>query len=288
MTKPTELFLLGAMRSGTTYLRNVVGSNPSVMTLGSEMNNFWTETANAPCGKVAHCLPRKAKDATPELIERVRQEFTGFYKNKNIPSNIVYRCYRKIRYKNESLIKQGTPFYLLNKSTHLLNKVDFINAIFPHAKYIFIIRDIYSQSNSLNNHLKQYTTQNTIPNYPRKNGECWSFSENNTTTDFSDIPYYWIEQNSIALISLDKLNKEQVLYIDYNMICNELGQSLKKISEFLGITYNIDQISNQAINNTTISPLTSWESQLSSKQKDTIDKTIKNFEDDYKYIMSHL
>ena len=172
------LFLLGTMRSGTTYFRNVLSANNNFQVLGSELNDFWTKIGNAPCGVVTECPPRATQDATNEIKMAVRNAFFQQFNRRNHPVQLIRRGYRRIRYGNETLFKNGEPYFLLNKSTHLPNKLEYINEIFPDARFIYILRDIYSQSHSLARHFDVHIKKTPISIFlPDKPGHCAGIAE---------------------------------------------------------------------------------------------------------------
>ncbi|NOY54034.1 MAG: hypothetical protein GXP58_10540 [Deltaproteobacteria bacterium] len=78
MRSPANLFLLGVMRSGTIFFRNLFSANRRIQVVGSEMNRFWTEVGCVPCGTVACCPSGSASDAV-EVCDRVRRAFDLFY-----------------------------------------------------------------------------------------------------------------------------------------------------------------------------------------------------------------
>ena len=239
-------FILATLRSGTTYFRNILASNQNILTFPRELNSFWTEYGQAPCGVSAQCPACKAEDLTDETRAVVQKFFYDSYKNRNSVSRLTYRTYRKFRYNNETVVKKGQPFYVLNKSTHLLNKISYVNSIFPESRFIFILRDIYSQCNSLKRHLAKMDKMGKwLIQYPSEPKECWRFIPiNDTKTDksanqtgyvFRDICRYWIEQNSTALRDLEKIPRDRKLFIKFSDITNNIEKVLSKVETFLEI-----------------------------------------------------
>lgn len=285
------------MRSGTTFFRNVLSANPNVQVLGSELNVFWTRVGRAPCGTVPCCPQRKSADATPETIDAVQRGFSKRYVARNFPYHLVYRIYRMIRYGNETFLKGGSPYYLLNKSTHLNNKIPFLDQIFPEAKYIFVLRDIFSHANSLYRHLYRLQKEGYDIFYPdRTDRGCWRFipvrgrerRPDNTMEvgfPFSDVPRYWLEQNAIALKALQGLDTQRYRCIQYQDIVERLPLTLHRLEEFLGTELN-QRIHTGLINNYTLDPLSAWESELNEDQLTIIKDTLSANQGLLKFIYS--
>ncbi|MFP3982438.1 MAG: sulfotransferase family protein [Desulfurivibrionaceae bacterium] len=290
------LFLLGLMRSGTTFFRNVLSANNNIQVLGSELNKFWTEIGQAPCGTVPQCPVRIRDDATEEISSAVQKWFAQNYQNRNSLYNLTYRTYRLARYGNQTLLKYGDPYYLLNKSTHLNNKIAFVDRIFPEAKFIFIIRDIYSHSNSLYRHLLRMQRKGYTIYPPDDKGSCWGFvpdREKNTNDDisgnktfsFEDVPAYWFQHNLIAIKVLAKLAQDRVFYIQFDDIVRDLPSILHRLGQFLHGELN-QKTTRKLINNYTVDPLEEWKETLTERQMKAIDNMIETNRNDYEYIYS--
>ena len=283
------LFLLGVMRSGTTFFRNVLSANRFIQPLGSELNSFWTNVGDAPCGAVPLCLPRSEEDVTDEVAKRVFAYFDENYMRRNSPCRIIHRTYRRFRFGNGTILKGGAPFFILNKSTHLLNKIGYINALFPRAKFIFIVRDIFSHAYSLDRHFAKYTSKTPVSiSLPEGPGYCWSFNPkkegDHESYRFSDIPRYWIEQQYTALKSLQKVDNGRVLYVKFEDVVGQLDQVVERVARFLGVTDLNHDICKKLVNNTTVDPLHQWQLEMPEFQLGEVRKVIDGFHEQYAFI----
>ncbi len=289
----TPLFLLGVMRSGTTYFRNVLASNAQIMSLGSELNRFWT-MHGVPSGTVEVCAPLTASDCVATTIENVHNYFNQRYLSRNYPKALCYRAYRKLRYGNETLVKNGSPFYLLNKSTHFQNKIKFVDAVFPDAKFIFIVRDVYSQSYSLFKHFENDEKNGKYHAcYPNQPGYCWSFYKKGKHNNpcgwgLADLPRYWVEMNYLAMCDLNAVAKDRVLYIDYTDVVNDLPVVLDRVAAFLQTEQINKRVSSHLVNNQTTRPLLQWRDEFSADQTSIIKDFIAENKAKYNYIQSCL
>jgi hypothetical protein len=288
------LFLLGAMRSGTTYFRNILSTNSNIQVLGSELNQFWTKTGKAPCGLVKNCPPMMDTDVTTEIETDVRHYFDQQYRMRNSPYKCLYRTYRRLRYGNESLIKSGNPYYLLNKSTHLLNKVPFIDRLFPEALYICIIRNPYAQAYSLYRHLMLLQETGWSMSYPTQpTGSCWSFRPCTTNTKptpimFHDIARYWVEQNTMLINALDNRAASRVIYIAYEDLVTKPNSTLDYLKDFLEMDRLNINFSRRPVNHFSHNPLNDWEKELTKEQIDGIETTLIKYSSEVEQIRNHL
>jgi len=276
------------MRSGTTFFRNLLSSNRRIQVVGSEMNRFWTEVGRAPCGTVPCCPSRSASDAV-EVRDRVRRAFELFYRRRNHPMQLVYRGYRKIRYVNETILKRGEPFFILNKSTHLMNKIGYLRAIFPEARFIILVRDIHSQACSLRKHFRRIAERRgLIPEYRPGTGECWSFSKGGRCAaweeSFDSIPLAWMDLHIQAWTAQRDSGAERVRWIGYEELCRDPLAVLADLEPFLGIPLN-RRVNCKFVNTSGRDPMHAWARELSAEERAIIERVISDRRADYERIM---
>jgi hypothetical protein len=279
------LFLLGIMRSGTTYFRNVLASNRSILSLGSELSGFWTGAGRAPAGLVGRCPYLDGSTLEEKVRREVRRYFERRGWERNSPWMISYRLYRKYRFGNETVLKTFRHPYLLNKSTHLHNKIGYIDRIFPEARFIFILRDLPSNANSLLMHLNNIEKrQGFTASLPENSFDCWEFHPTGRfggrRFTFEDILRYWLNHNSLALRDLSRLDRGRVALVRYEDIAGGLEGVLSRLEEFLGIKLNRN-VDSRIINNTAVDPLHSWEADLGPEQLESLGNFLEENRGDY-------
>jgi len=289
MESYTPLFLLGLMRSGTTYFRNVLSDNCFIQVMGSEMNSFWTEVGKAPSGLVKLNPYLTIDDTSAEVISDVRAHYDGRYKTRNSPNRVLFRTYRKIKNGNETIFKNGNPHYLLNKSTHLTNKIGYLNTVFPEAKYIVLVRDIYSQSCSLYFHLEKLRKQGYCISFSKDYREGISFTEGHQTEaiDFENVSKFWIDQNVLMLRELETHCPNRFKVIGYKDVVENIESVLKDLSAFLELNLNplVDQ---KIINNYSSDPLYDWKKKLTKAQIEAVQRIEVAYKMQIKIIDKHL
>jgi hypothetical protein len=150
------IFLVGTVRSGTTYFARCLADHPQVINAGFELSKEWHEltgveiaTPGLPC---AHCPP-----AGPEAVagreERVRDGFARLHATKGGWS--------------------GTR--LFNKSPHLWNKLPLVRALFPDAVLLVTSRDLRSTVASTKRLWEKMEKDWGVRHYlPEDPAACWS------------------------------------------------------------------------------------------------------------------
>ena len=176
------LFITGTMRSGTTLLVNKLTQHPQLLKVGSELNEIWTEIGGANC--LDHCHYRNEGHADFRYSFQMSAYFFRFInQSKSIKRHLM-------RAVNVRKMQEGRIFYdwqniiPVNKSTHLINKIKYVNTLFPESKFIFIIRDIYAQSSSLKYHFQDINKRTGKVNImPDEKKDCWSISQKEHVAD---------------------------------------------------------------------------------------------------------
>ena len=175
----------------------------------------------------------------------------------------------------------------------------YLNEIFPDAKFIVLIRNIYSYTNSLKKHLERISRgKKFIVLSPESDEHGWRFvpiqqrstilpEEKNEYT-FAEIPKYWINQNLLLLDFLREQDKSRILYIHYQDIIEELPNVLFRVGEFLCLPNINRRIRTNLVNNQTNDPLNQWKQDLTNEQIAQIEHIVKSNEQRYQFICSFI
>lgn len=152
------IFLVGTVRSGTTYFARCVEDHPQVINAGFELSQEWHElagieiaTPGLPC---AHCPPA-GPEAVAGRMDEVRDGFARLHLSKGGWS--------------------GTR--LFNKSPHLWNKLPLVRALFPDAVLLVTSRDLRSTVASTKRLWEKMEKDWQVRHYlPEEPEACWSVS----------------------------------------------------------------------------------------------------------------
>lgn len=111
MADPSPIILIGAARSGTKFLRDVLASGAGTAALPYDVNYVWRYGAES---------------ATDDVLD---------------PEGLTDRRKQFIRKTLRSLAKAGPNDILIEKTVASSLRVPFVEAVFPDARYVHLIRD---------------------------------------------------------------------------------------------------------------------------------------------------
>ena len=288
--KHLSIFLVGCMRSGTTVFAKTLATHPSVIWLQGELYDVWQYLGGAPCG------------INGQRCARLSDEGPAASAKKNMNDYFQWVMSRT---------KDSRKTCLLNKNPHLINKIAYVRAIFPEAKFLFLIRNIYAQSHSLLRMLvNQHYLQRKLHAYwPRHaDGDCWQFiPQHNLPESFSDrilptvegqvaenfrfIPQAWITLNATGLRDIMQLEPKSRFLVIYEDLIANPARVLSNVFTHLGIessdatiARSIAMIRSNPVSYPSKDPLNGWQTGLNQAQKDTIRSTIRTFNSEFEFI----
>lgn len=299
------LFITGSMRSGTTLIVDKLSSHPQLIKIGSELNEIWTEVGGAPMK--GSCPHLTKENADPKYTYQMTNYIVSFLNDSKTLRRRLMRRIVKMNTKLGRVNYDWDNIIPVNKSPHLMNKLSYVNALFPESKNILIVRNIFAHSASMKVHFDNaYKNKNLVHVMETGEHSCWSdlpkakfgneLPTNVYPSDFSLIPKMWLRLNSIALKEIAQLPKEKYLIVSYEKLVVEQESELRRIFDFLELReeYKEDENtickSGQKMINTTTSgnPLDKWKKHLSEEEKSMIEKVIEEDADTYNFILSHL
>jgi hypothetical protein len=111
MTEPSPIILIGAARSGTKFLRDVLASGTGTAAVPYDVNYVWRYGAEETEDDVLD----------PETLTDKQKHF--------------------IRKTLRSLAKAGSDDILIEKTVASTLRVPYVEAVFPDARYVHLIRD---------------------------------------------------------------------------------------------------------------------------------------------------
>jgi hypothetical protein len=190
------VFIVGTMRSGTTLLADILGNSKYIIHCPFELKDIWSKhgiSMASPKTKDRYCPQLKESDIQDEQREKLSIAFLE-------------------RMAQNSSVKSKDAVFL-NKNPHLCNKLPFVLALFPDARFIWTLRDLPQVVASLKKLFEdvyqRQATRHFWPVQERSNDiRCWNcFYENEPLPENisservfpgGDVVYlaeYWLESN---------------------------------------------------------------------------------------------
>lgn len=270
------IFVIGAARSGTNMLRDILTQIPNTGTWNcDEINPIWRH------GNLNH----------PNDV------FTSSMVNPNI-KRYIRRAFTRIAHKTSAQ-------YVIEKTCANSLRVPFINKIFPNGKYIFIIRDgrdtVASASIRWNAPFEliytlkklRYIPIIDIPFYAYRFGwnrikqvfsnkkqlSFWGvqiedIQEHLKSRTLSEVcALQWKECVEASHKDLSEINGEQVLQVRYEEFVNDPKSELTKILNFIGME-GTDIDLDSLVKNVKKSSVGKYQSALSNPKLSDIEKLI--------------
>jgi len=299
------VFLVGSMRSGTTLLMNTLSEHPQLLKVGFELNPIWTKIGGAPIND--DCLECTEKDLRMEYANNM----TAYFKDYLVRSKSFLRHLARISQRNKfgsgGVFYDWDNVYLLNKNPHLSNKVRYLNAMYPKAKFIVIVRSPHGQCSSLKMmFLKNHKKDGRYLRLPNDSGSSWSkvnatnlnsMDKNEIYPDkFELFPKAWLKINNLMFDHLKHVPEEQKVVLAYEDLMGKRADSLNRIFEMLDLrpehATKVKKIidKERKIHNTSTKgdPLQKWKKHLDESEQKILQETLEMNRSDYEKIMDQV
>ena len=296
------LFITGVMRSGTTFLVSKVVSHPQLLKIGDELDKVWNHIGGAQIG--AKCVHKTAEDASGQYAYQMSNYFFNFIQESKGLKRHLMRAANKYNKEFGRVFHDWENIIPVNKSPHLINKMEYVLELFPTSKFVYIIRDIRGHSASMKVHFNFYRTKKgKVAFLPEDHKDCWSLVDETPETvlgptsyppTFGLIPEMWIRLNKIGLETAKRLGPEKVIVVQYEDLIADQEALMKKIFNFIGThekhaaeTAKIARTKMANINTTTKgNSLEKWKKTLTQEEKDELDQCITTHQKEYDAVLA--
>ncbi len=282
------VFLLGAGRSGTKFLRDMIGTSEDVSTIPYDVGYIW-RYGNDEC---TH------DELVPEMLNNSIEQ----YIKKTLPKLVI---------NPDALDTKSTIF--IEKSVPNTLRPAFVHSIYPEAKFIHLIRDGRAVTESalrlwktpppkgyLLKKLKYFPVENyryairyivsrllksIIPNSKQ---QVWGPRYIGINEDIKTLPLeivcarQWRKCVEVSLSQLGELNQENIIEVRYEDLMKD-SHEIEKICDFLGlndkqlVVENFERIVNRSHTN-------KWKTSFSYEQLGAINKEIGSLNEKLGYI----
>jgi len=303
---PAPVFIVGCMRSGTTFLVDKLTQHPQLLKVGSELREVWTRLGQAPCEGV--CAYRDERYFSVEAANNMTHYFSQYMRDARKLRRHAMRAKARLGKGQGAIFYDWKRVHPVNKSTQLVNKIAYIHALFPRAKIIFIIRSAYGQCSSMKSFIEHHYRQDGYIHYfPPEEGYSWTrIPEQEKTPDmqaghiypgnFSLIPRMWLRLNAVAFRQLQNLPEHSFRVVAYEDTVQQQASLLKQLFDFLELdprhAARAERIAASVLSykNTTTQgdPLQKWKKYLSEEEVAEIDRVLQAQAGEHEFILNSL
>ena len=214
------IFIVGAPRSGTSLLYAILRSSSELANWPGEAHEVW-EADYHPAMREWESNALGASDVTPKAASRIRMQF---------------------------FLAAGPRKRLVDKTPRNSLKVDFVNALFPDARFVLLQRDGRDNVNSLINAWRspRYKTYRlpTPHSISGTDPDWWKFVLYPGWRDDCNGPVetvaarQWKICNESALAALDALGESRWTGVRYERLIENPEQETQRVSGFLGLDFD--------------------------------------------------
>lgn len=282
---PAPVFVAGCMRSGTTFLIDKLTQHPQLLKVGAELRQVWTEIGEArSTGPLSEA--KAASEARFLAATNMAHYFSDFISESQTLRRHLMRAKNYYSYGQGRVRYDWANIRPVNKSTQLVNKLAYANALFPQAKLILIIRSIEGHSASMKSFIEHnYQQEKMVHVFPDEPDASWTRltedelpaeidPERRYPTHFATIPQMWLQLNLRALRDLESLPKDSFRVVLYENLVQEQLHYMGGLLDFLALEDKHSAVAERiaqsrlAVTNTSTqgNPLEKWKKHLNPEE----------------------
>lgn len=219
----SPVFIVAAPRSGSTLLYETLGCHETLMHYGAESHNL-IESIPALSVEANDSNALDAQHVSTEITNTVKQQF--------------------LQQLDQQTLSDKAHITFLEKTPKNALRIEFLNAAFPNARFIYLFRQPHSNISSIIDGWKsgRFVTYHNLKGW---HGEYpWSFLLPNGWRDLppNDLAtianYQYRESNQSIINSLTKLEKHQTLALRYEAFIENPRACLQNICGFLALPWS--------------------------------------------------
>ncbi len=218
------VIILSSPRAGSTLLFETLSKHPQLWTIGGESHaliEHIPQLSTVARGYVSNRLT--AQDASADIIATLRHRFQSVARN----------------YQGQAYTPTQGPFRLLEKTPKNALRVAFLKAVFPDAKFVYLVRDPRENISSI----MQAWQSNRFVTYPNiaGSGKHWSLLLPDQWQRVINSPlvtiarYQWQQANEGILDGLDAVPNEQKMILTYRDFIAQPTHWVSRIAKFSDI-----------------------------------------------------
>jgi len=234
------VIIVSTPRAGSTLLYEQLAGRTSFWTIGGE--------SHAVFGAFDHLVAENPAMDSGRLIERHADETTGHL----LRAGFLYFLKNRIgiRYLDMPLLGKPSQVTFLEKTPRNALNIPFLLKVFPDAKFIYLYRDPLPNIASIIEAWKRGLTNNqfvTFRNLPGWDRPAWCLLLPPGWRELRGKPlseiatFQWEASNRIIMDDLSTLPRDRQICVDYQNLIENTNHELKRICEFSGVTFDLQE-----------------------------------------------
>jgi len=305
ISKP--VFIIGSFRGGTSLLFRLLSESDELWSLYSESNHMW-QPWHRDERETADTVYLTEKDIKPNDREYFDQHyhfssydnyFFGELGRVRLLRNTFKPLFDLINifnyaYKYLKLSVKDLTYRIIDKTPPNCFRIEYLAALYPDAKFIYISRNGLDNSSSLMNawrskkkfqfKYRKYLQETIAPlNIQGYDGDVWKFAMPEGWEKYIDktlaevCAFQWFKTHEAALNSLEKLKPEQFTTIKFEDLMQSPTEKIETLCKFLEIELSpkMNKIIKEMPLVNTFSPASEQKSKKNQKELESIKDYIK-------------
>ena len=221
-TYDRPIIILSAPRAGSTLLFETLANSSELITIGDESHGIFEANPRFnPLTGQCDSNVLLAEDASPEIVDEIRRRF-----------------FTKLCQQYPGFPKAQETKRLLEKTPKNALRVDFLNKVFPDARYIYLYRDPQENISSIMDGWEsgRFVTYGRLPG--REGKPRWSYllpkgwQQLNQASIAELATFQWQSANEAIVDSLSMIDKSRWLGISYKQLIDDTQGTISCLSEF--------------------------------------------------------
>lgn len=216
------LIILSAPRAGSTLLFEALAKHPNLWSIGGESHALIEHIPELSTLKRGYVSNRLEKiDAKSEVISVLHNKFLQ----------------QSISYNGNKYTPENGSIRLLEKTPKNALRVNFLNEVFPDAKFVYLARDPLENISSILDawRSRRFVTYPDLPMWPKNQwslllSDNWKDHIGSSLVEIAT--HQWNNANKSIIDSLEKIDSNRVITVCYQDLVNTPNSTLNKIYEF--------------------------------------------------------
>ena len=231
--------IVSAPRAGSTLLAETLRELPQIWTIGGESHQILESLPSlTPRAKGYASNRLVAEDLTARMRTRLQAIFLGGMRDRKRRPYVKHRL--------------GSPARFLEKTPRNVIRVPFLNALFPDALFVLLVRDPRQNVSSIMDAWQageRFVNLRKLPGWEA--GEAWKAGEWKLlltsgwralrAPSLADVAaLQWSEANDLAIRDLEVVPADRKCTVDYDELVADPMTTLQRVCAFAGLSMDLE------------------------------------------------